>query len=484
MIIGREKEIAKLNELYNSGAAELVALYGRRRVGKTFLVDETFEGKINFRHAGLSPIDSGEKNKGTPKNGMSAQLEHFHRSLVLHGYKGEKKPKSWLDAFYSLEDLLMEKDDKSRILIFIDEIQWLDTPKSGFMTGFEAFWNGWACHRKNIMVIVCGSSSSWILDHVINNHGGLYGRVTYEMKLRPFSLLESEFFFRSIGIGYSRYDIAQGYMMVGGIPYYLKYFDKRLSLPQNIESIFFGEDAPLRDEFDRLFSSLFVNPEVMRSIVKALGSKSRGLSRRELTSQTGISDSGELSKQLKALISGDFVIKYSSFGNSKREDYYKLIDPYCNFYLHFMSDNKGSKRVNWTNMEDSQIVTIWKGYAFENVCWNHVKQIKAALGISGVSTTESLWSKRGDEENEGTQIDMIIERKDNVVNLCEIKFYSDEFLVDKSYHFVLERRKQLLREKISKKATIQNTLITTFGIKKSEYFGDFVQVIELDQLFQ
>ena len=485
MIVGREKEIKKLNDLYNSDSAELVALYGRRRVGKTFLIDEVFEGRMSFRHSGLSPIDDLSTTDNKRKSKMKNQLDHFFRSLKLQGYKDKEKPKSWLEAFYMLEDLIIDKyDDKERVLIFIDEIQWLDTPRSNFMTGFEAFWNGWACHKKNIMVIVCGSSSSWILDHVINNHGGLYGRVTYEMKLYPFTLKECELFLDSRNICMSRYDMTQTYMMVGGIPYYLKYFEKELSLPQNIDNIFFSDDALLKDEYNRLFSSLFVNPEIMKTIVGAIGSKTRGLTRKELTTQTGISDSGELSKQLKALISGDFIIEYNSFGNSKRETFYKLIDPYCNFYLSFMYGNKSNKRKNWINIADSPKVTTWKGLAFENVCWNHIKQIKTALEIGGVSTEESLWSKKGDKDSEGTQIDLIIERKDNVVNMCESKFYSESFSVDKDYHLILEKRKKLLYEVIPKKASVHNILITTYGLTHNEYYGDFVRVVTLDDLFK
>ena len=481
MLIGRDTEVKKLEELYHSDSAELVALYGRRRVGKTFLIDETFGKKIIFRHAGLSPINDTQ-NDDKRNSRMKDQLEHFNRSLIIHGTKQKEAPKSWLEAFYRLEDLLIEKKKQAdRLLIFLDEIQWLDTPKSNFMTGFEAFWNGWACHENNIMVIVCGSSSSWVLNNVINNHGGLYGRVTYEMKLKPFTLQECEKYFESKNICFSRYDVVQSYMIVGGIPYYLNYFTKGLSLSQNIQKMYFEANAPLKDEYDKLFSSLFTNPDIMKSIISSLGSKNRGLTRKELTENIGITDGGDLSKQLKALISGDFIIKYCSFGNSKREEYYKLIDPFCIFFLHFIKDNK--KNTNWINLENTQPITTWKGYAFENVCWNHIRQIKASLGISGVATTESLWSKKGTEESDGTQIDLILERKDNIVNMCEIKFYSEVFSVNKEYHFVLERRKRILREEVPKKTSIHSILITTYGLKYNEYFGDFVSVITLDDLF-
>ncbi len=472
MIIGREKEIKKLQELYDSNSAELVALYGRRRVGKTFLVDNVFENNIFFRHAGLSPIEG---------NTMHEQLIHFHRSLKISGWEKDDVPASWLEAFYMLEDLIERHADKNKkIMLFIDEIQWMDTPKAKFMTGFEAFWNGWACHRNNILVVVCGSSSSWILDKLINNHGGLYNRVTCEIKLQPFTLRECELYFESKGVIMSRYDKVQAYMMLGGIPFYLNYLDKALSLAQNIDYLFFSENAVLRNEFDRLFITLFTNADEMKTIVRAISEKNRGLSRKEIVQTTGIEDSGNLSKKLKALISGGFVVKYSSFGNGKREDYYKLIDPFCLFYLKFMKDKK---RKNWINIEDTRKVLVWKGYAFENVCWNHISQIKAALKIGGVATEESLWSKRGDDSSDGTQIDLIIDRKDHVVNMCEIKFYSDEFTVDKDYHLILERRKKLLREIIPAKSVVHSTLITTYGLKHNEYGGDFINVIKLDDLF-
>ena len=273
-------------------------------------------------------------------------------------------------------------------------------------------------------------------------------------------------------------------MTTGGIPYYLNYFDKTRSVPQNVQAFFFDKTAPLKDEFDRLFSSLFTNPEAMKSIVVALNSKNRGLTRNELLGKIGVADSGAFSGQLKALESGGFIIKYRSFGAGKRDCLYKLTDPFCLFFLKFVSDDSARKKSGWINIADSQSATSWKGLAFENVCFNHIDQIKAALGISGVNTDESIWSKKGTDETEGAQIDLVIERKDNVVNMCEIKFYSDEFVADKECHFALARRERLLREIIPKKASIYNTLITTFGLKRTEYFGDFISVVTLDDLFQ
>ena len=414
---------------------------------------------------------------------MKDQLRHFYQSLLMQGMEKTKAPESWLEAFYLLEAFLMIKDDgKSRMLIFLDEIQWLDTPKSGFMMGLEAFWNGWACHRRNVMVIVCGSSTSWILDKLINNHGGLYDRVTCQICLEPFTLHECELFFNANGVVMSRFDVAQAYMAVGGIPYYLGYFQRRLSLAQNIDALFFAENAPLRDEFDRLFSSLFANPDIMRTIVRAVGTKNRGLTRKELIAKTGIADGGELSQCLSALSAGSFIMRYCSFGNSKREEFYKLTDPFCLFWLRFVDESTG-KKVEWLNLLETGSVIAWRGYAFENACWNHIPQIKAALGISGVSTSESLWSKRGAEDQQGSQIDLIISRKDNVVNMCEIKFCTGEFTATREMHLTLVRREQMLREMIPKRAVVHSTLITTFGLKRTEHFSDFVQLVTLDDLF-
>ena len=483
MLIGREREIRKLKDLYAGDSAELVALYGRRRVGKTFLVDSVFSGKVTFRHSGLSPLDDRYTNETKRKSRIRDQLKHFSQSLALQGFlKSEKHPQSWLEAFYLLETALQEIDDGSRQLVFLDEIQWLDTPKSGFMTGLEAFWNGWACHRPNLMVIICGSSTSWILDKLIHNHGGLYGRVTCQIRLRPFSLHECEKFFEAKGISFSRYDMAQAYMAVGGIPYYLNYFNRELSLQQNIQALFFSPEAPLKEEFDQLFSSVFSNPDTMKAIVLALSQKNRGLTRKELLQETGITDSGEFSRHLNALLSGRFIMKYCSYGTGKREEMFKLIDPFCIFTIRFVRGNE-NRRLQWVSLEDSGSVNAWRGLAFENVCFHHTDQIKAALGISGVSTSEALWSRRGTEDTPGAQIDMIIDRKDRIVNLCEMKFTWDFYTMRNEEHLALLRRKNALMELIPRRSTVHCTLITTYGLVHNEYSGDFVHVVTLDDLF-
>ena len=474
-MIGRKKEREELEELYKSGKAELVAIYGRRRIGKTLLVNETFEGRITFHHAGLSPLEIGGKGA------IIAQLSHFYSSLKYYGMQGNTKPENWFDAFYMLERLLDEKNDGSRQVVFLDEMPWLDTPRSSFITAFEGFWNTWACSRKNLMVIVCGSANSWIMDKLINNHGGLYGRVTREIKLVPFTMRECKDFLEEGGIRLSEYDIAQSYMIVGGIPYYLGYFKKGNSVAQNIDEMFFLRSSVLRDEFDRLFTSAFERPETIKQIVRFLYTRRSGYMRKEITDNTGLKEGEKLSECLNALIASDFVVKYVPFGKSKREVYYKLVDPFCLFYLHFV-DNKDSLAVDfWKQNTSSQNVITWRGLAFENICFNHVKQIKEALGIRAVKTSESALVIKKDAQK--MQLDMVITRDDNIVNMCEMKFYNREFLVDKAYYKELLERQDMLEEMIPPRMIVHNTLITTDGLKYNEYSTVFANVITLKDLF-
>lgn len=477
-MIGREKEIQELNRLYDSGEAEFIVVYGRRRVGKTYLINETFKDRIVFHHAGLSPADASSKGL------LKAQLEHFYLSLQLHGMKKSHRPESWLEAFFMLEKFLQERDDGGRQLIFLDELPWMDTPRSGFVTALEAFWNSWACARSNIMLVVCGSASSWILDKLINNYGGLYNRTTYQLKLTQFSLGETKEYFESKSIKYSSYDVVQSYMIFGGIPYYLGYMKPELSLPQNIDRAFFEKNAFLADEYNRLFDSIFSNPEQMKSIVEFLNTKGDGYSRAEIVDGVGISDGGYLTDSLNALVASDFVMKYIPFGEKGKFEHYKLIDPFCRFYLYFIKGKKELKEGFWSNSNNGHVVTSWRGIAFENVCLNHIAQIKTALGIPAVSTSVSAWRKKGDADVEGCQIDLIIDRADNIVNMCEMKFYGDNFKVNKDYYMKLINRQGLLETQIDKKKVVREVLVTTYGLDRNEYSGIFTNVVTMEDLLK
>ena len=320
VIIGRKKEIEELEKLYHSDRSEFVAVYGRRRVGKTFLINQVFKNRFTFQHTGVSPVDQESE-----KNLMRTQLESFYYTLLSHGLEGYDKPKTWMEAFFQLKQLLIRFDDGSKQVIFLDELPWMDTPRSGFLPAFESFWNGWCSGRDNIMLIVCGSATSWILGNLSRNKGGLYGRLTDEIKLSPFTLKECEEYFEHENIIMSRYDIIQAYMVFGGIPYYLRYFKKGFSLSGNIDEILFGRNPRLKDEYNRLFKAIFSNPEDCKKIIKLLSTKHIGYTREEISAETGIPFGGGLTNTLTSLIESDFIQKYTPYNEHGKVVKYNLL---------------------------------------------------------------------------------------------------------------------------------------------------------------
>lgn len=474
-MVGRIAEQKQLDKLFHSDKSEFVAIYGRRRVGKTFLVKEHFKGRFIFWHTGLSPYDREKKNF------LQDQLKAFHITLMRYGLKESPAPKSWMDAFFLLEQLMENLNSSGKKIIFIDELPWMDTARSRFILAFESFWNGWASKRDDILLIVCGSATSWIEDNLINSKGGLYGRLTRKIHLHPFTLSECKAFYKAAGIKMSLYDIAQSYMALGGIPYYLGMLDPEWSLAQNIDSLFFAKDAKLEDEFDLLFGSLFVNPEEYKSIIRVLAGRHAGYTRDEILRLTGNPGGNNFTKQLNALIASNFIVKYTPFGE-KKVIQYRLCDSFCRFWLYFLDKKKVTDRHFWTNNLKSPTLNAWKGHAFEELCLNHIDEIKNALGVSGVNSIESQWALRGDDEQEGTQIDLIIDRADNVVNLCEMKFYNEEFRVTKEYDKKLTHRLNLLQERLPRRKVVHMTLVTTEGLSLNEYAGAFQKVITLEDL--
>jgi len=406
------------------------------------------------------------------------QLRHFTHSLIRYGAEITQEPANWLDAFFILENLIEKRSADERILVFIDELPWLDTPRSGFLTAFEAFWNGWGSRRSNLMLVVCGSAVSWISDKLLGSKGGLYNRTTAEIKLKQFSLNECEEFFRSRNIMLDRYDILQSYMIFGGVPYYLDFFSKGTSLAGNVDRMIFNRKGKLSNEFERLFSSIFTNPEEAEKVIKALADKRIGYTREELLKQTGIADGGGFTKLLRSLEESDFIRKFRYFGEKAKHTRYRLVDNFCLFHLYFLHRKTTDDPQFWQHNQNSPSVNSWRGFAFENVCADHVWQIKFALGISGVHTETFSW--RGRE----SQIDLIIDRDDRLINLCECKFSSREFVIDKEYDTVLRERQAAFLEETGTRKSTMMTLITPFGLKRNEYFGRIQNTITSEDLFR
>lgn len=477
-IIGRKLEIKELQELYHSDKPVFAVVYGRRRVGKTFLVREMFGDKLSFYHTGLSPFElENERLK-------ERQLENFHTSLVRYGSRRSRAPKDWFEAFDRLIELLEKKDPqkKQRQVVFIDELPWMDTSRSDFITALEHFWNGWGAGQDNLMLIVCGSATSWISDKLLNNKGGLFNRTTDEIKLRPFTLGECEEYYKANGIVMSRYDQLQFYMATGGIPYYLSMLQRGKSLAQNIDRLFFEPNAKLYAEFDRLYSSLFSNADDCKKIVRLLAKKRQGFTRKEIGEITKLPLGGGLSNTLKALEVSDFIIAYTKFARSKREVYYRLSDFYTKFYISFIDGNKTSNPHFWQDNLLSPELTAWRGFSFEALCFSHLMQIKQALGISGVQTETYPWKSKA--EKDGAQIDMVIDRADKIINICEMKFSDDDFVVTAAYDKSLRNKISTFKDETKTRKALHLTIVTTYGLKFNEYSGRVQNLVTMDDLFK
>lgn len=470
-LIGRKKEITLLHKLYKSQRSEFVALYGRRRVGKTFLVKEMFGNQYDFYVTGLA------------KGKLKRQLLNFYTSLIGFDKKAkeEEAPKSWWEAFQILIRYL-ENSSSERKVIFIDELPWLDTRKSDFITELEYFWNVWAYHRDDIFLIVCGSATSWMIDKLINNHGGLHNRVTARIHLQPFTLGDTAAFLQSKGSVYDAYQITQLYMAMGGIPYYLESIDVQKSVFQNIDELFFNQNGLLRNEFFNLYRSLFKKEERHIEIIETLAKKSKGMTRQELITSTKLSNGGTLTKTLLELEKCDFIQKQIPFGKGVRSSLYRLTDPYSLFYLKFIKDSKAKGTGAWMMQIDSPKWRAWSGYAFEYICFYHIENIKKQLGIAAVYTEISAW--RSKTSKNAVQIDLVIDRRDRVINICEIKFSENIYTITKSYSNNLKQKLSTFKQETKTKKALFLTFITTFGVQENTHAKVLVQnEVSLEALF-
>ncbi len=471
MITGRKKEQKELKGLLKSGQSEFVAVYGRRRIGKTFLIRETFNYKFTFQHIGI--LDAS----------LTEQLKEFRQSLKNYGLEKCPMPRTWNDAFHLLEKLLSASTDKVK-LVFIDEMPWLDTPKSNFVRALDHFWNGWASARRDIVLIVCGSSTSWIISKIINNYGGLHNRLTKQIYLSPFSLKECEEYSKSRKLAFTHSQILEAYMVMGGVPYYWSLLEKGMSLAENIDKLFFAPKGELSNEFNALYHSLFRNPEPHLSIIKALSSNKSGLSRDLILAQTGLDDNATFSKALSELEQSDFIRKFNYIGNKVKKATYQLIDNFTLFYYDFMEENGTSNPHFWSANINKSAYTAWTGFAFEKVCLLHIEQIKKALGFNAVISSAHSWFYRPQNGEKGVQIDLLIDRSDDVINLCEIKFCKTKYkLTEEEFHRLENRRLTFIEQTKTQKSVVL-TMITTNGIFQGNFADEIQYQITLNQLFE
>ncbi len=474
-LIGRREEIDLLSKYCATDNNEMVAVYGRRRVGKTFLVRETLGELFDFSFVGMY------------KQTAKIQRMQFQKEINARLGKRIKTPIDWFEAFDNLKSYLLSLD-KKKVIVFLDELPWMDTPKSNFLSAFSYFWNSWGNEKIILKLVVCGSSTTWMLDKLIGDKGGLYGRITRPIYLAPFSLAETELFLNDIKkMGYGRKQILDTYMILGGIPYYLDMLDRDIPFSINIDRLLFSESAPLRNEYEFLYRSLFNNSVGHRKIVEVLSTKLSGLTREDITELSGISG-GALTEILNNLCACDFISCYSSPAKKERDRIYQLTDMYSLFYLRFIQNEKGQDERYWTNMGQNGKKNAWAGYAFEQVCLHHVKQIKNKLGISGILSNIYAWSGKAFEDSDGTkwkggQIDLVIDRNDNVMNLCEMKYSQDEYVIDNDYEKTIRDRTQLFKVTQKTKKDLRCTFITVYGVKQNMHSGIVNHSINLDDLF-
>jgi uncharacterized protein len=466
-IIGRKLEQDLLKEAIDNDKSELIALYGRRRIGKTYLIREYFKTNIVFEMSGLFG------------GSLKDQLDTFSKELVKKTKRTELgTAKSWFQAFNMLESYLDKLKSGSKKVIFIDEFPWIATPKSKFLMVFENFWNTYCTKRNDLIVVICGSAASYMVQKIIKNKGGLHNRITRKIRLLPFNLYETEAFLLKNGIKYTRYDVIQIYMTLGGVPHYLEKLSKGLSASQNIDKLCFSKDGILNDEFNQLFASLFDDSERHMKLIKILAKSNKGITRNELINQSKISSGGDFSSKLEELIESGFVTDYPYYQNKKQLTLYRLSDEYSRFYLKYIENNKNGGAGTWQKLYTTQSYLLWSGFAFETLCLKHIRQIKKALRIDAIYTTSSSWF------NENAQVDMLIERSDNVMQLCEMKFYNAVFTIDKSYYLNLKNKIATLQQDTKTRKNIFVTLITSYGIKENEYSKELVHShLGMDDLF-
>jgi hypothetical protein len=468
-MIGRKYEISRLNESLQTDNSELIAVYGRRRIGKTYLIRQVYAAHTRFEVTGLY--------KGNKEDQLAVFLKELKR--VSNKFTGLNKIDNWAEAFELLKSYLNGLRAKGKKVIFIDEFPWFDSHKSGFLMHFGHFWNTYCEKRTDLIVVICGSAASYMIQNIVKNRGSLHARLTYKLRLQPFTLAETKQFLRSKNINWSHYNILHLYIALGGIPHYLNKIKKGESVVQNIPRLCFDDGGDLVNEFDEIFESLFTYSNTHVEIIRCLGKTNKGITRDALIQQTGFSGGGHFSKAIDELIASGFVSNYPSVGRRKKMTLFRLSDEYSRFYLKYIAPNKNQGKHFWKTMSAQQSYISWAGFNFETICLKHVDQIKKALGIEGIHSVNSSWFAQG------AQVDLVISRNDKWINLCEMKFYDEEFTIDASELSSLKNKLSTFKSSTKTKHTVALSMITTYGVLKNENFYEMVEDnLTMDILFE
>lgn len=454
-----------------SERSEFVVVYGRRRIGKTFLVRRFFKDNYAFSFVGKHEMRREQ------------QLAEFAKELMCYSHSTfVPQLKNWTEAFDALQRLLETYNIPGKKVVFFDEMPWMDTPKSDFVSALENFWNGWANMRDDIVLVACGSATSWMVDKLLYNQGGLFNRITQKIYLRPFKLSEMEQYLDEKHFGWNRYQIAQCYMILGGIPFYLTLLNPKLSLLSNIDELFFADaHAMLRTEYNELYSTLFKRPDNYLAVIRMLTERKEGFTRKEINEKTKLGGAA-LSKILSDLEQCDFIFSYARYGNAKNNAIYRIKDFYTLFYYKYVNGIDTKDSLRWTHLSSTPQVSSWQGFSFELLCLLHLDEIKKALGIDRILNDASAWRSKQPEQN--TQIDLVIERADHNINLCEMKFSSGMYAIDKGYEQKLRERMSIFLAETMTRCSTRITLVTTYGVLQNKHSGIVNDEVLLDDLFE
>lgn len=475
-IAGRAAEQRLLSALLQSDRPEFLAVYGRRRVGKTFLVREYFERRaIVFQVTG--------RYEGRLKDHLRIFAEAVTRTFA--GGAELAIPESWHDAFQALRKIIEARPrDKKKLVLFFDELPWMATRRSGCLEELEFFWNDWCSRRTDIVLVVCGSAASFILDHFVNAKGGFHNRLTRHMPIAPFTLSEVKEYLKARRLTLTDRQLAELYLVLGGVPYYLSLLERGESPAQAVDRLCLGSRAPLLNELDNLFTSLFGPDDTYSRVVRVLAKRRQGLSRTALLEQAGLTSGGGAKHVLTALCESGFVLESVPFGRSSRDRFYRLVDEFVLFALYWLERGRIRGDGAWTKVRGKPSYHAWAGLAFESLCLKHVGAIKRALGISGIETLESSWLLPGTAKQEGAQIDLVVDRADGVISICEMKYCDEPFLIDKSYAKTLKDKLTRFREHTKTKKALHLVLVTMTGLRENQYSDELVdRVVTLADLF-
>ncbi len=472
-LIARQRECQILRRCMESDESEFVIVCGRRRIGKTFLVEQFFDHQYDFKYVGAHNMRTRQ------------QLQNFAKALKHYAHRTYADFADWTEAFDALQDYLQTLPSDRRKVIFIDEMPWIDTSRSNFVSALETFWNGWAAAQENIVFVATGSATSWMTDKLLQNRGGLHNRVTERIYLQPFNLEETEQYLRSRRITWDRYQILQTYMLMGGVPFYLKQLDGHESLAQNIDRLCFAEQGMFRLEFDELYNAIFPAADSYIRVVELLSRHKSGLNRREVQAHTKLNGSN-LTRILTNLERCGFIARSAQFGQSSKDEIFRLVDYYTLFYFKFIAGNLDRDTNWWTHHLTSPGLLAWMGLSFELICLQHHEQIKKALGISGMATSVSTWRyqpKPEEPERKGAQVDLVIERADRIIHLCEMKFSQKKFTLTKEYEERLRDRLGLFQEVTATTKTVVQTFVTTYGLTDPHASSLIHSEVKMDDLF-